>query len=67
MNKYLEYCKQLKEEVQFFSKDVDDILELENDCEEMDVYWLIHNLDLDIRELRKLMRKIKKIIELEWE
>lgn len=53
------YFKQLKEEVKFFPKHVDDFLK-NSECDVTDLWFCLHNLDEEIKMLRKLMRKIKK-------
>ena len=64
MNKYLQYFEQLKEEVQFFPKTVEEFYE-NSELDDMDLMYCLHNLDEEIRMLRQLMRKIKKGAEIE--
>lgn len=67
MNIYKKYFEQLKEEVKFFPETVNEFFETfekhECDLDEMDLLYCIHNLDEEIKMLRKLMRKIKKEVE----
>ena len=62
MNKYLKYFEQLKEEVKFFPETVDEFYE-NSELDDMDLMYCLHNLNEEIRILRKLMRKIKKETE----
>ena len=59
MREYLKYFEQLKEEVQFFPETVEEFYE-NSELDDMDLIYCLHNLNEEIRILRKLMRKIRK-------
>ena len=67
MEEYKKYFKQLKEQVKFFPITVNEFLETykkgECDLDDMDLIFCLHNLDEEIKMLRKLMRKINKEIK----
>ena len=62
VREYLKYFEQLKEEVQFFPETVEEFYE-NSELDDMDLMYCLHNLNEEIRILRKLMRKIKKETE----
>ena len=64
MREYLKYFEQLNEEVQFFPETVEEFYK-NSELDDMDLMYCLHNLNEEIRILRKLMRKIKKETEIE--
>ena len=64
MREYLKYFEQLKEEAKFFPETVEEFYK-NSELDDMDLMYCLHNLNEEIRILRKLMRKIKKETEIE--
>ena len=57
--RFKKYFEELKEETKFFPDAVTEFYE-NSELDDMDLMYCLHNLDVEIRMLRQLMRKIKK-------